>query len=116
MTSERGRHLVVMQDGRIIGIVPIADLIKARIKDAKTESKVLCELALGQIAARRTRAPRNLDDTRSRSAYCAGHLPADLGDTFSHQALKVVGNGALAIDVAVGLGGGQLRSRRLAAR
>lgn len=52
MTSERVRHLVEMQDGRIIGIVSIGDLIKARIKDAEMESKVLCELALGQIAAR----------------------------------------------------------------
>ncbi len=52
MTNDRVRHLVVMDAGRISGIVSIGDLVKARISDAEMESKVLRELALGQIAAR----------------------------------------------------------------
>lgn len=52
MTLERIRHLVVMDDGHIAGLVSIGDLVKARISDAEMESKVLRELALGQIAAR----------------------------------------------------------------
>ena len=52
MTSDRIRHLVVMDGGRISGIVSIGDLVKARISDAEMESKVLRDLALGRIAAR----------------------------------------------------------------
>jgi CBS domain-containing protein len=51
MTDERIRHLVVMQGGKVVGVVSIGDLVKARLQDAEMESKVLRELALGQLSA-----------------------------------------------------------------
>jgi CBS domain-containing protein len=46
-----GRALVVMQGGKVVGVVSIGDLVKARLQDAEMESKVLRELALGQLSA-----------------------------------------------------------------
>lgn len=51
MTDRRVRHLVVMDGGRIAGIVSIGDLVKSRLEDAELESRVLREMALGQLAA-----------------------------------------------------------------
>ncbi len=51
MTDRRVRHLVVMDGGRMAGIVSIGDLVKTRLEDAELESRVLRELALGQLAA-----------------------------------------------------------------
>jgi len=41
MTDRRVRHLPVIDDGRIIGIVSIGDLVKARLHELETESQVL---------------------------------------------------------------------------
>ncbi len=52
MTEDRVRHLVVLDNGHLVGIVSIGDLVKARLEDVELESRVLREMALGQIAAR----------------------------------------------------------------
>ena len=51
MTEERVRHLVVLEDGRMAGLVSIGDLVKARLQDAEMEGRVLREMALGHLAA-----------------------------------------------------------------
>lgn len=51
MTDRRVRHLVVMDGDRMAGIVSIGDLVKTRLQDAELESRVLREMALGQLAA-----------------------------------------------------------------
>jgi CBS domain-containing protein len=51
MTDMRVRHLVVMDDGRMLGIVSIGDLVKFRLEEAEMESRVLRELALGHMTA-----------------------------------------------------------------
>ena len=51
MTSERVRHLVVMVDDEMTGIVSIGDLVKVRLEEAELEGRVLRDKALGRIAA-----------------------------------------------------------------
>lgn len=41
MTRRRIRHLPVLDQGRLVGIVSIGDLVKARIKDAEREAASL---------------------------------------------------------------------------
>lgn len=43
MTDRRIRHLPVVQEGRLIGIVSIGDLVKRRIEDAENEAGLLKE-------------------------------------------------------------------------
>jgi CBS domain-containing protein len=50
MTVDRVRHLVVMEEERMIGLVSIGDLVKIRLDDADLERRVLSERALGQMA------------------------------------------------------------------
>ncbi|MEZ5843350.1 MAG: CBS domain-containing protein [Hyphomicrobiaceae bacterium] len=49
MTEQRVRHLIVQESGETRGIVSIGDLVKARLEDAETESRVLRDMARGQI-------------------------------------------------------------------
>jgi signal-transduction protein with cAMP-binding, CBS, and nucleotidyltransferase domain len=51
MTDMRVRHLVVMDQGRMLGVVSIGDLVKFRLEEAELESRVLRELALGRMSA-----------------------------------------------------------------
>jgi signal-transduction protein with cAMP-binding, CBS, and nucleotidyltransferase domain len=51
MTDMRVRHLVVMDNGKMLGVVSIGDLVKFRLQEAEMESKVLRELALGHMTA-----------------------------------------------------------------
>ncbi|MGE0698087.1 MAG: hypothetical protein AB7O57_03250 [Hyphomicrobiaceae bacterium] len=51
MTWDRFRHAVVLDGARIAGIVSIGDLVKAKLRDADLESKVLRERALSRLAA-----------------------------------------------------------------
>jgi CBS domain-containing protein len=51
MTDLRVRHLVVRDDGKMLGIVSIGDLVKFRLEEAEMESKVLRELAFGHMSA-----------------------------------------------------------------
>jgi CBS domain-containing protein len=41
MTDRRFRHLPVVEDGRIIGLVSIGDLVKQRIDDAEAEAQAM---------------------------------------------------------------------------
>lgn len=41
MTDERIRHLPVMKDGRLLGIISIGDVVKQRIAEIENESEAL---------------------------------------------------------------------------
>jgi CBS domain-containing protein len=41
MTAHRCRHLPVIEDGRLVGMVSIGDLVKARIAEAEQEAESL---------------------------------------------------------------------------
>jgi CBS domain-containing protein len=49
MTHSRIRHLPVMENGQLVGIVSIGDIVKYRLEELEMESNVLRDLA---IAAR----------------------------------------------------------------
>ena len=49
MTRHRVRHLPVVDDGKLVGIVSIGDIIKRRVDDLEMESNVLRDV---YIAAR----------------------------------------------------------------
>lgn len=51
MTQDRIRHVVVIRDGKVLGIVSIGDLLKSRLHDADLENKVLRERALSRLAS-----------------------------------------------------------------
>jgi CBS domain-containing protein len=50
MTENRVRHVLVMRNGAMVGIVSIGDLVKIRLDDAELENRVLREIALGRLA------------------------------------------------------------------
>lgn len=50
MTDQRVRHIVVIENENIVGLVSIGDLVKCRLDDFEVETKVLRELALAQLA------------------------------------------------------------------
>ncbi len=41
MTDRRFRHLPIVEDGRVLGVVSIGDLVKRRIEDAEAEASAL---------------------------------------------------------------------------
>jgi CBS domain-containing protein len=41
MTNHRVRHLLVMTEGRLVGIVSIGDVVKVRLETLETETNVL---------------------------------------------------------------------------
>jgi CBS domain-containing protein len=45
MTRERIRHLPVLQDGKLVGLVSIGDLVKHRLTEKELEANVLQDLA-----------------------------------------------------------------------
>jgi CBS domain-containing protein len=47
MTQRRVRHLPVVEDGRMIGLVSIGDLVKARIEHIEAEATALREYIAG---------------------------------------------------------------------
>jgi CBS domain-containing protein len=49
MTDNRVRHVLVLRDGAMAGIVSIGDLVKIRLDDAELENKVLREMALARM-------------------------------------------------------------------
>jgi CBS domain-containing protein len=49
MTNHRVRHLPVIDDGKLVGIVSIGDVVKLRLEDLETETNVLRD---AYIAAR----------------------------------------------------------------
>jgi CBS domain-containing protein len=50
MTDNRVRHVLVLRDGAMMGIVSIGDLVKIRLDDAEMENRVLREMALARLA------------------------------------------------------------------
>jgi len=51
MTFDRIRHIIVLDEGRLAGIVSIGDILKSRLRDADMESRVLRERLLSRMAA-----------------------------------------------------------------
>jgi hypothetical protein len=41
MTNQRVRHLLVIANGNLVGIVSIGDVVKLRLEDLETETNVL---------------------------------------------------------------------------
>lgn len=52
MTRARVRYLLVIDAARLIGLVSIGDLVKARLEEAELESRVLRDMAHGAMLAR----------------------------------------------------------------
>ena len=48
MTDRRIRHLPVVQDGALIGIVSIGDVVKHRLTEVQTEANVLRDIAIAR--------------------------------------------------------------------
>jgi CBS domain-containing protein len=48
MTVRRVRHLPVIDDGRLVGIVSIGDLVKHRLDEMEQEANVLRDIALAK--------------------------------------------------------------------
>jgi signal-transduction protein with cAMP-binding, CBS, and nucleotidyltransferase domain len=51
MTDNRIRHILVLRDAAMLGIVSIGDLVKVRLTDAELENRVLREIALARLAS-----------------------------------------------------------------
>jgi CBS domain-containing protein len=47
MTQSRIRHLPVMQDGKLVGLISIGDLVKAVIEDQQQEISQLTQYIAG---------------------------------------------------------------------
>jgi CBS domain-containing protein len=52
MTSQRQRHLVVQDHGRLVGVISVGDIVKYRLEQLETETGVLRDHVAGQRAAR----------------------------------------------------------------
>ncbi len=46
MTQRRVRHVPVIEDGRLVGLVSIGDLVKSRLAEMQTEANVLRDYAM----------------------------------------------------------------------
>ena len=47
MTSGRFRHMPVLEDERMVGLVSIGDVVKARIEDIERENQAMAEMLRG---------------------------------------------------------------------
>jgi CBS domain-containing protein len=52
MTRQRLRHLVVVDGGRIVGVISVGDLVRHRLEQLETETGVLRDYVAAQRAAR----------------------------------------------------------------
>ena len=51
MTERRIRHLPVVDDGKLCGMVSLGDLVKAKLADAEFETRHLTEFVMGKYPA-----------------------------------------------------------------
>lgn len=49
MTDGRFRHMPVMDDGKLVGVISIGDVVAARIKEVQFENDSMAELIAGNI-------------------------------------------------------------------
>ena len=52
MTTQRQRHLVVQETGRLIGVISVGDIVKYRLEQLEMETAVLRDHVAAQRAAR----------------------------------------------------------------
>jgi signal-transduction protein with cAMP-binding, CBS, and nucleotidyltransferase domain len=52
MTNQRARHLVVRENGRILGVVSVGDMVKYRLSQVEMESAVLRDYLAAQRGSR----------------------------------------------------------------
>jgi CBS domain-containing protein len=52
MTSERVRHLVVREDGHVLGVVSVGDMVKYRLSQLELETAVLRDYLAAQRVSR----------------------------------------------------------------
>lgn len=52
MTRQRHRHLVVQEQGRLLGVISVGDIVKHRLEELEMETGVLRDMVAGQRAAR----------------------------------------------------------------
>jgi CBS domain-containing protein len=51
MTEHRARHLLVLEDGRVVGLLSVGDVIKSRLSEKEVENQVLQDIARLKRAA-----------------------------------------------------------------
>ena len=51
MTVQRQRHFLVLDEGKLIGVLSVGDLLKDRLRQLETEADVLRDYVAGQRAA-----------------------------------------------------------------
>jgi len=51
MTSQRLRHLVVRDNGKIIGVISVGDMVKYRLEQLESETAVLRDYVAAQRAS-----------------------------------------------------------------
>ncbi len=49
MTDGRFRHMPVMDDGKLVGVISIGDVVAARIKEVQFENDAMAEMLAGNI-------------------------------------------------------------------
>ena len=47
MTDGRFRHLPVIEDGKMIGLISIGDVVKARLSELSMERDALADMVMG---------------------------------------------------------------------
>lgn len=52
MTTLRHRHLVVLEHGRLLGVISVGDIVKHRLEELEMETGVLRDMVAGQRVAR----------------------------------------------------------------
>ncbi len=51
MTENRFRHVPIMSDAKLVGLISIGDIVKSMLKDVKTENRYLADYIAGKYPA-----------------------------------------------------------------